>query len=82
MPVEIGLLDIPRGWAARGSPEQEETGSRAVVLVKNPEKGYAATKMLDFRHRSSDSRHQTSSKGKNHTGRDDFFERCSVLVDL
>jgi hypothetical protein len=40
MPVEIGLLDIPRGWAARGSPVQEETVSRAVVLVKNPEKGY------------------------------------------
>jgi len=44
------LPDIPRGWAARGSPVQEETVSRAVVLVKNPKKGYAATKMLDFRH--------------------------------
>jgi hypothetical protein len=63
MPGEIGLLDIPRGWAARGSPVQEETVSRAVVLVKNPKKGYAATKMLDFRHRSSDSGHQTSDIG-------------------
>jgi hypothetical protein len=60
MPGEIGLLDIPRGWTARGSPVQEETVSRAVVLVKNPKKGYAATKMLDFSHRSLDSGDQTS----------------------
>jgi hypothetical protein len=63
MPVEIGLLDIPRGWAARGSLVQDETVSSMLVLVKNPEKGYAPIQTLDFRHRSSDSRHLTSDTG-------------------
>ena len=80
--MESGNRISRGGWAARGSPVQEEPVCSTLVLVKNPKKGYAATKMIDFRHGVQTPDIGLFQKEKDYTGRNDFPERWSIFVDL